>query len=205
MPSTYQELKDAVLGFANNLVIEQNIDTFIDLCEADMSRRIRHWRMEKRSNADLDTQYTALPTDFLAPLRMSIVSSTTFVLEPASTQELSTQRHRGANVASRPRLYNVLDGTIEVWPSPDVTYTLEMVYYGSVDALSSSNTSNWILQYFPDTYLYGTLLHAAPFLGEDQRLPVWSSLYDKAVEAINQDSQTAKFGGAGLRMKMRSY
>ena len=64
MPSTYQELKDAVLAFANNLVIEQNIDTFIDLCEADMSRRVRHWRMEKRSNADLDTQYTSLPSDF---------------------------------------------------------------------------------------------------------------------------------------------
>lgn len=205
MPSTYQELKDAVLAFANNLVIEQNIDTFIDLCEADMSRRVRHWRMEKRSSADLDTQYTSLPTDFLAPIRMSIVSGDTYIMEPASAQEIITQRHKGANTTGRPRLYSVHDGSIEVWPSPDATYTLEMLYYGSVNALSSSNTSNWILQYFPDTYLYGTLLHAAPFLGEDQRLPVWSSLYDKAVEAINRDSQSAKFGGAGLRMKIRSY
>jgi len=205
MPNTYQELKDAVLAFANNLVIEQNIDTFIDLCEADMSRRVRHWRMEKRSTASLDTQYTSLPTDFLAPIRMSIVSGDTYIMEPASTQEVSAQRHKGANTTGRPRLYTVFDSSIEVWPNPDATYTLEMVYYGSVDALSTSNLSNWILQYFPDTYLYGTLLHAAPFLGEDQRLPVWSSLYDKAVQAINQDSQSAKYGGAGLRMKIRSY
>lgn len=205
MPGTYQELKDAVLAFSNSQVIEQSIDTFIDLCEADMSRRIRHWRMEKRSTADLDTQYTSLPTDFYEPVRISITSGDTYVLEAADTQMIAKERQRISNATNRPRLFSIVDGTIEVWPSPDATYTLEMIYVSKIDALSSSNASNWILQYFPDTYLYGTLLHAAPFLGEDQRLPVWSSLYDKAVEAINQDSQSAKFGGAGLRMKIRSY
>lgn len=205
MPSTYQELKDAVIAFANNQVIEQSLDTFIDLCEADISRRVRHWRMEKRATADLDSQYTSLPTDFLEPLRMSITSSTTFALEPASTQEIALKRQRASDTASRPRLYTILDETIEVWPKPDITYTLQMVYYGRVDALSSVNTTNWLLTYFPDALLYGTLLHAAPYMGEDQRIQIWSSLYDKAVEAINQDSQNAKFGGSGLRMKMRSY
>ena len=205
MPSTYQELKDAVLAFSNSQVIEQSIDTFIDLCEADMSRRIRHWRMEKRSTADLDTQYTSLPTDFYEPVRMSITSGDTYVLEAADTQMIAKERQRVSNATNRPRLFSIIDGTIEVWPNPDATYTLEMVYVSKIDALSSSNTSNWVLQYFPDTYLYGTLLHAAPFLGEDQRLPVWSSLYDKAVEAINQDNESAKFGSASLRLKIRSY
>lgn len=205
MPGTYQELKDSVLAFANNQVIEQNIDTFIDLNEADMARRVRHWRMEKRSNANLDTQYTILPSDFLSPIRLSITSSDTYTLDAASVQDLASQRQRSANTTGRPRLYSIFDSSIEVWPSPDAGYTLEMVYYGRVSALSSSSTSNWILTYFPDAYLYGTLLHAAPFLGEDNRLPVWTQLYDKAVSGINLDNENAKFSGDGLKMQVRSY
>jgi hypothetical protein len=205
MPGTYQELKDSVLAFANNQVIEQNIDTFIDLNEADMSRRVRHWRMEKRSNANLDTQYTILPSDFLSPIRLSITSNDTYTLDAASVQDLASQRQRSANTTGRPRLYSIFDSSIEVWPSPDAGYTLEMVYYGRVSALSSSSTSNWILTYFPDAYLYGTLLHAAPFLGEDNRLPIWTQLYDKAVSGINLDNENAKFGGDGLKMQVRSY
>jgi len=48
-------------------------------------------------------------------------------------------------------------------------------------------------------------MHTAPFLEEDQRLTVWSSLFEKAVESINQENANAKFGGAGLRVKIRSY
>lgn len=204
MPSTYQELKDAVLAFSNNQVIEQSIDTFIDLCEADMSRRIRHWRMEKRSNASLDTQYTSLPTDFLEPIRLSVTSGNTSTLTPAGHMEISDRRQKNDNTAGKPVVYNISDGAIEVFPTPDTAYTLEMIYYGRVDALASSNTVNWILQYYPDAYLYGTLLHTAPFLGMDERLATWSAFYDRAVETINQDSQNAKFGGTG-KINIRSY
>lgn len=80
-----------------------------------------------------------------------------------------------------------------------------MLYVSKIQPLTSSNTSNWILQYFPDCYLYGALMHTAPFLEEDQRLTVWSALYDKAIEAVNNENGNAKFGGSGLRVKIRSY
>ena len=54
MPSTYQELKDQILNFINKPDVEQTIDTFIDLTEAQLNRSVRHWRMERRSTATLD-------------------------------------------------------------------------------------------------------------------------------------------------------
>ena len=205
MPSTYAELKDQVVNFLNNMAAEQTVDTFIDLAEADMSRRLRHWRMEKRSTAVLDTQYTALPDDFYEPIRLGITSGDTYRLELVSQADMMERRMRGTDVAGRPKYYAVTDGSIEVYPTPNDDYTLEMVYYSKIIPLDSTNTSNWILTYFPDAYLYGALLHSAPFLGEDVRLQTWSVLYDKSINAINTDSEKAKFGGTGHRMKIRSF
>jgi hypothetical protein len=205
MPSTYAELKDQVVNFLNNMAAEQTVDTFIDLAEADMSRRLRHWRMEKRSTAVLDTQYTALPDDFYEPIRLGITSGDTYRLELVSQADMMERRMRGTDVAGRPKYYAVTDGSIEVYPTPNDNYTLEMVYYSKIIPLDSTNTSNWILTYFPDAYLYGALLHSAPFLGEDVRLQTWSALYDKSINAINTDSEKAKFGGTGHRMKIRSF
>ena len=205
MPSTYAELKDEVVNFLNNMAAEQTVDTFIDLTEADMSRRLRHWRMEKRSTAILDTQYSALPSDFYEPIRLSITSGDTYRLELAGQADMMDRRELGADVAGRPKYYAITDGSIEVYPTPNDDYTLEMVYYSKIIPLDSTNTSNWVLTYFPDAYLYGALLHSAPFLGEDARLQTWSALYEKAINDINADSDKAKFGGSGHRMKIRSF
>ena len=170
-----------------------------------MSRRLRHWRMERRSTAILSSQYVPLPSDFIEPIRLSITSGDTYVLEAESQAQLIDRRAKAGNTTGLPRYYAIIDGTIEVFPTPSSDYTLEMVYVSKVQALTSSNTTNWVLDYFPDAYLYGSLMHTAPFLEEDQRLTVWSSLFEKAVESINQENANAKFGGAGLRVKIRSY
>jgi len=205
MPSTYSNLKSDIISYLNNMSAEQSVDTFINLVEAEMSRTVRHWRMEKRSTADLTTQYSALPSDFYEPIRLSITSGTTYRLELAGQAEMMDLRQRGDNIARRPRYYSMTDGSIEVFPTPDSDYTLEMVYYSKIIPLNDANTSNWLLEYFPDAYLYGALMHSAPFLGEDNRLAVWSTLYGNAISAINKDSDKAKFGGSGHRMKIRSF
>ena len=84
-------------------------------------------------------------------------------------------------------------------------YSTELYYYAKIDALSDSNTSNWLLEYFPDAYLYGALSHSAPYLKDDARLQVWSSLYGNAIGGITADNDKAKFGGSGRRMKIKAY
>ena len=72
-------------------------------------------------------------------------------------------------------------------------------------ALSDSNASNWLLNYYADAYLYGSLVHSAPYLKDDARATVWAALYQSAIDAINAESERSKFGGSGRRMKIRSY
>ena len=53
--TTYTELKAAIADFLNRDDLSAVVPTFISLAEADIQRRVRHWRMEKRSTAELDT------------------------------------------------------------------------------------------------------------------------------------------------------
>lgn len=205
MPTTYQELKDEVLNFANHMALEQSVDTFINLTEADLSRRLRHWRMERRSTAALDTQYTALPNDFNAPIRFSLTGDNFYKIDMVSHTEIMSRREANNNTAGRPKVIAMTADSFEVQPTPDQEYTLEMVYYSTVPALSSSNTSNWVLEYYPDAYLYGTLSHTAPYLNEDVRMQTWLSLYNEAISAINSESERAEFGRSNMKMNIRSF
>jgi hypothetical protein len=45
--------------------------------------------------------------------------------------------------------------------------------------------TNWLSEYAPQLLLYGTLLEATPFLKNDERIPVWQSMYDRAAAMLN--------------------
>jgi hypothetical protein len=71
------------------------------------------------------------------------------------------------------------------WPIPDNAYTVSIVYQGRIAALSDSNTTNDILTFFPDVYLYGALANAAPFI-TDARIPVWRDLFMSSLDGANK-------------------
>jgi hypothetical protein len=203
--TTYAELKSSITDFLNRDDLDTVAADFIALAEADMQRGLRHWRMEKRSTAEIDTQYSAIPADFLEVIRFYITSNDTRPLELISQAELLDRKYRNLNTSGKPAYYAITAGEIEVYPVPDGTYTAELYYYSTIPALSDSNTSNWLLQYYPDAYLYGALIHSAPYLKDDARIQTWAALYQNAISAINAESEATKFGGSGRRMKIRSY
>lgn len=201
--TTFAELKSSIADWLNRDDLTSVVPDFISLAEANMDRSIRHWRMEKRVTATVDGQYTGLIGDYLEGIRFSIANGDR--LELLSQGEMQQRRTAYDDTAGKPRYYAISDGQLELYPTPDGTYTVEMLYYGQITPLSDSNTTNWLLTHHPDAYLYGSLVHAAPYLGEDQRATVWASLYQSALDAINKESSDAKFGGSGRRLKIAAY
>lgn len=202
--SNYTELQAAIADQLNRDDLTTQIPDFIKLAEGQMNRVIRHWRMEDRVTALLDTQYTTLPTNFAEPIRMTITSGNYSTMEIVGNLEIARMRAANNDTKGQPRFYAINDQAIEVFPTPDSDYTIEMVYYETINPLASSG-SNWLLTYYPDAYLYGSCLHSAPYLAEDARMQTWGALYEAAISAINQDGERAKTGGSGRRIKIRSY
>jgi hypothetical protein len=203
--TTYAELQSNITDFLNRDDLASVTPTFISLAEADMQRQVRHWRQEKRSTAELDTQYSAIPADFLEAIRFYITSGESRPLELISQFQLLDRKYQRSNTSGEPAYYAITAGEIEIFPAPAGTYTAELYYNARIEPLSDSNTSNWMLQYFPDAYLYGSLIHSAPYLKDDSRLQIWAALYQSAIDAINMSGEKSKFGGSGRRMKIRAY
>jgi len=205
MPLTnYTELQASIADTLNRDDLTSQIPDFIKLAEAQLSRDLRHWRMEDRAVATVDSQYTALPNNFISPVRITITASPSYTLELVGPFEISKLRMENQDTLGRPRFYAVVDGSFEVYPTPDADYVLELVYYEGIPDIATNGT-NWLLTHYPDAYLYSSLIHSSPYLQEDQRIAVWNTLYLNSVSAINLEGERARTSGSGRRIQIRSY
>jgi hypothetical protein len=203
MIADYDELKAAIADTLNRQDLDAVLPTFIRLAESRIDRELRHWRQERRSVAELDTQFSALPADFLQPIRLQITDGPTSDVTPVSTAQMLQLRADRNDRVGCPVHYAVTAGSLELYPTPDAPYNTTMVYYGRVPALSATNETNWLLAEAPDAYLYGALVHSAPYLKDDPRIQVWEGLFMLAINNLNQSSIEAKYGGSGLVMRTR--
>lgn len=203
--TTYSELKTAIADFLNREDLTSVIPTFIALAEAQMQREIRHYRMMRRSEGQIDSRYSPVPTTWLETIRLHIVGNDSYRLELTSMDDMLQLREETNGIAGRPTHYAHVGENIEVFPNPDGEYDIELLYYERIPALSDTATSNWLLEVAPDAYLYGALVQAAPYLQDDARMQVWGALYGGAVEGINKEAERARFGGSGVRLRIRSY
>lgn len=201
--SNYTELKASIADFLNRSDLTSVIPDFITLAEAQINRDIRHYEMENRATADLDQQYLDRPSDWVETIRINITGGGTRHLEHLSSASMADKRAGAENTTGEPKYYRHAERAFEVFPTPDGTYEVELLYYQKIPALSASNATNWLLTDHPDVYLYGALMHSAPYLAEDARVGVWVQLYSAARDRINQSGQSASFSGSGLTLKVK--
>ncbi len=173
----------------------------VTLADAQIRRDVRHWRQIKRATATLDSRYLPLPNDWQETIRLQIDATGTGALQLISMEDMADRRAVNANAVGKPSAYAHVGADIEVWPTPDASYSAELTYYQVIPTLGPL-LPNWLLEEAPDAYLYGALIHSAAYLGHDERLPMWTGLYEKAVARLNASGERAKMSGMALRMRM---
>lgn len=202
--ANYTELKASVADWLNRSDMTAVIPDLITMAEAQLNRDVRHHKMLQRSTAQFDSQYSAVPADFVEASRL-FITDTVSVIEQTTVADIVKRRAETNNATGTPAYYTLIGQQFEVYPTPDSVKNVELLYYSEIPALSASNATNWLLTMSPDAYLYGTLLTATPYLSNDERLETWGALYASAISNINQTSVSSRFGGANLRLKIRSY
>ena len=202
---TYAELKTAISNYLNRSDLTSDIDTFIDNVEAELNRRLRTKDMIKRATATADSQYLTVPTDWIEAINVEITSNDFSPLFQQSIESLDVYRKSNNNSTGQPIYFAMVDDSIELAPTPDAEYTLQLTYYAKISALSDSNTSNFVSVSHPDVYLYGALKHASIFLMEDERIPMFTQQFEKALEEMRLEQEKAAFGKGSLMMRRRTY
>jgi len=194
--SNYTELQASIADFLNRSDLTSVIPDFITMCEADLNRTLRVRDMSIRSRAPINSQYVKLPADFLGMRNIDLLTDPVTPLTYKNLQNLDI--HRAGDSTGKPLYYSVMQDSIEFAPVPDGDYTIEIVYYQKIPALSAtaSNGVNWLLTDHPDAYLYGSLMHSAPYLQADERIGLWAGKYNQILEQIKKSDEQAKFSGS---------
>ena len=196
---TYAELQSAVADWLNRDDLTTVIPNFVELAEAELTRNLRHRKMITRASLTISAEYTATPSDWFQTQSLILETDPVTQLEYLTSEALNAKR--ASSVASGKPLFFTMIGTeIQAYPSPDASYTGEIVYYAEIPALTDSNTTNWLLTLAPDIYLYATLIQSAPYLQDDARLQTWASLYQKKMLDIDISNERAQ-GQTSARMR----
>lgn len=198
----YSSLQSAIADYLNRQDLTSQIPMFIQFCEADLNTRLRTREMIIRATTTNDDEFVRLPLDFLEAINLQLVGGQS-PLRFITLDEADIVNARQEFTA--PTFYSLMNGAIELVPAPatGADVEIEMVYYGKITSLSESNTTNWLLTRAPDVYLYGALTHAAPFLLDDQRIPVFGSIYAGRIQALNDEAQKSLHSGSPLVARTR--
>jgi hypothetical protein len=161
--------------------------------------------MEKRASGQQSAtdEYSQIPADWMETIRFHVTDNGTSPLNLISRSAMADKRASNNDAVGTPTHYTHADGQFQFYPTPSAETNTELLYYAKTTALSSSNANNWLLLEAPDVYLYGALLHSAPYLGEDERVAIWAQMYGASVARLNEVSENARFSGSGLKLKIR--
>ena len=203
--TNYSNLQTTIADFLNRDDLTSVIPTFIQLAEAQMNRDLRHWRMEVRASGQQSAgdAYMQIPADWIETIRFHITDGGTSPLDLMSRKAIEDKRYGREDMSGTPRYYAHADSQFELFPTPNETTNTELLYFAKIPSLSDSNTTNWLLEDAPDVYLYGALLHSAPYLAEDERVGVWAQMYGASIQRLNDSSDDARMSGSGLTLKIR--
>jgi hypothetical protein len=193
--TNYATLQSTIADYLNRGDLTSQIQTFIQFVEADINTRLRCREMIVRSEATSSAEYVQLPSDWLEAINLTIVGGKSPLRY--ITLDKSDQVNEAKSYTS-PAFYSLMNGAIEIVPPPADDIDIEMIYYGKVPALSDATPTNWLLTKAPDVYLYGAMVHAAPYLMDDPRVQVFGQVYLSRVESLNEESQKSLHSGSPL-------
>ena len=201
--SNYTELKASIANWLNRSDLTSEIaDDFIKLTEADFNSKLRIRKMITQASITIDAETASLPTDFLQVRDFYILSgSTKHPLRYMTPSQMD--QTKGTSNTGLPLAYTILGDTFRFMPKPDSSYSGVINYYKKFTALSTSNTSNFILSDHPAIYLYGSLFHAANFLGgyNPQQVQTWHQMFGTALERLEQNDREDQFSGSPLQIR----
>ena len=205
--SDYGELKTAVANWLDRDDLTDRIPEFISLAEARFNRVLRLRSMEAKSTASTvgGQRNLALPGGYIQMRNFQVNSSPLTTLSYVTPEIYD--RVWGGSTSGTPKFYTILANEVSFGPIPASVMTVEMLYYKKFDNLSvlavaagNDQVDNLLLTDSPDVYLYGSMLEAEPFIMNDERVPLWATALERAVNDMQEQDNKDRHSGSALRV-----
>lgn len=182
--ANYSDLQTAIGNWLHRGDLTSVIPDFISLAEAKLNRRLRLRAMENTATGTV-AQSVSLPTGYVGMRSLTVNSgSISYPLTYIPPSEV-----QGNNDA--PLSYSISGDSLYFEPySSSYSYTLN--YYKSFDALSGG--VNWLITNAPDVYLYASLVEAAPYIKDNERVSLYAQLLETAISNLEKSDRKDRYG-----------
>jgi hypothetical protein len=204
--ATYADLQSAAADWINRADLTAVIPTFITLAEAKFNRELRLRDMIVRAEATTSNEFVAVPADFLENYSLELNMADIGPQQSlAFIGPLEAKVLKANKITGLVRYYTIIDGAFELLPAPTTDTDVILTYYQKIPALSDTATTNWLLTKSPDLYLYSTLLEAAPYLRDDDRMQMWGQARGQVLAAMLMESERAMRPTTQLVARRRGF
>jgi len=195
----YTDLQANIATYMHRTDLTTVIPTFIQLAESSLFREISPPETEVVATGVTVSGYAVLPADFGTLQRITVTSSgVTRALEYINLANVGTE------VQQNPGYYTFEAGKLRIYGTSDgQAYTLH--YLPGMEALSDTNTSNWLLANAPDLYLYASCLEGAKYIRDDTEGVKLLTLVTAMTDSVRRLAERKGVPASGpLQIKVRN-
>jgi hypothetical protein len=200
--STYSELKTAVASWLKADDLTDFIPDLIRMGELRIYRDLRIRAMEATLSGTVASGVVAVPDGYVE-LKYAYVTGAPIAMLTKKDAEWVHYNYPFRSSDGKPR-FIARDGDNFVFgPHATDGQVIAGTYYKRLDALSTSNETNWFTTNAADLLLFATLCEAEPFVMNDARIPTWERKYEFVKQRIQSEDQQEDFSGSPLSMSAR--
>lgn len=195
----YATLQAAIAGWLKRDDLTDSIPLFIQMYEAQMNREFvlmepPHKSLEQTQTGTFTTNTLALPAGYSGTKRLKITNSgNVHILKYKAPSQMVY------NATGNPQFYTTIGDNLEIGAGPDSSYTYEWIFDANLPSVSLG--ANWTITNAPDLYLYGSLLHSAPYLKNDARLATWGTIYAQLLQTVEMANTKNRQSGSPLQTR----
>lgn len=195
---TYANISTAIGTWEERTFTSAETDEFLLLAEAKANRRLaRNWNRQASATITTDANgYATLPTGFLGLVSLKQDLTGTRPMTQVSWDSIDTLN---PNADADRAVYYAISGT-QLRVAPVCTDDFLATFDKKVAALSSGNTTNWLLALAPDYYLFAGQSAAAAKFKSYQEAALLQAQADNILDELVSQSNVAQFGNAEMVM-----
>ena len=169
---------------------------FIAFAEARINRRLLALdAMTRNTTLLVGSEFVPVPSDFRQAQQFYLTTDPIVQLRFMPSELMNVDYTTGTGT---PQFYCIEGLQFRFRPAPDSSYTATLLYYAKVPALSSTQTTNWVLAQHPDLYLWSACLEGAIKLKDADGAQNYRMLMEQVLSEIQGATRQQRWGGPGL-------
>lgn len=200
----YNSLTSQIISYTNRNepVFISNIPDLINQAMSDIYSRAKTIGFQKTISGDMAANNAVIrkPIDYKSTINFQYINNENAVfLLPRSYEFCITYTSElQPDVNSPPLFYsadlnvpqnNAEPAFIYIAPTPAINYPYSLTYLSFPPVFNEQNSQNFLTDKYPNLLLYACMVQAIPFLKSDERAQLFTSLYEKELANINNDSK----------------